>query len=776
MFRLRHCCSRDWRMSNLLLRPALRVVWLPFASAAKTLYVLWVLTCRLAHLLGSSPRWMILCVRLVVFSVLISPALLQLVPYYVLSSTIRRGVRYGPHRRNDFDVHAPLDATVRFGPRLPSSEVAPSARPVVILFAGGAWMIGYKLWTLALCRTLASLGIVAVACDYRNYPQVTASGMVEDVSAAISAVFASPEVAAAGGDPRLVYLWGQSAGAHLAACAIIERAVCETLESRAAAASMRGPAALSLLPSAGLSSSRSASSVSLVRLVHCGVDPSAEFDDYVPPSLSEETPQGSGYGRGTPSQGAGSAEHGSSAALRPGPESPGLQWGSCSPARAPAGQAGAFHRRGSGGAFAPHPAIPAGLPGKAELDDMLLLRAEDGGAGGGGDGLVLRRRVLDFPAAAGGGGGGGGAALLAYEEVLVAQGPLPLPRMAEGGEGKGVDGGRSASTLGAAAVEAAVRPPGSDEQARHSVLPTAAAALAPPPHPRVRRFFGVSGAYDVGAIAPSFQVRYMMGRREGGGGGVSSAQGHDHCVFSRAPAAPASFIAAAPAPQAKAGVPASFIDAIFEGSLDRYSPQVWFAACAAAAAAGAGGGGAPTAAAAAAQRASSGAFPPLDPARMPPVSLFHGSADACVPASASVAFAATLAAAGVPAAATVFRGGGRMGHDGGDPAYRASATAPAPAPALRPTAGKSHTDPVVEDPLGGSEPLLEAMLAHVWDDMGALAGSGGGARAEQPGGAVKPEGAALLQREQLLLQLHGAVGALVPRPFLALARWVNPFN
>lgn len=69
------------------------------------------------------------------------------------------------------------------------------------------------------------------------------------------------------------------------------------------------------------------------------------------------------------------------------------------------------------------------------------------------------------------------------------------------------------------------------------------------------------------------------------------------------------------------------------------------------------------------------------------------------------------------------------------------------------------------------------MLAHVWDDMEALAGrGGGGGGAQQSGGVATPEGAAALQREQLLLQLHGAVGALVPRAFLSLARWVNPFN
>lgn len=111
-----------------------------------------------------------------------------------------------------------------------------------------------------------------------------------------------------------------------------------------------------------------------------------------------------------------------------------------------------------------------------------------------------------------------------------------------------------------------------------------------------------------------------------------------------------------PRAQAKAGVPRTFIAGIFEGRMERYSPQLWFQGCV-----GAWAPSAPTRGGALTEQApgmgAPASFPPLDPARMPAVSLFHGALDACVPPSASVDFAAALAAAGVPASATVFAGG-----------------------------------------------------------------------------------------------------------------------
>ena len=98
--------------------------------------------------------------------------------------------------------------------------------------------------------------------------------------------------------------------------------------------------------------------------------------------------------------------------------------------------------------------------------------------------------------------------------------------------------------------------------------------------------------------------------------------------------------------QEKAGLPESFISAMFENSLERYSPQLWFKACF-----DAGSQGAESSAC-----SGVSSFPPLDPKFMPAVNLFHGSHDLCVSPSSSLRFAAVLDAAGVPAVARVFEG------------------------------------------------------------------------------------------------------------------------
>ncbi|KAL8137726.1 hypothetical protein V2J09_003727 [Rumex salicifolius] len=59
----------------------------------------------------------------------------------------------------------------------------------------------------------------------RNFPQGTIGDMVKDASEGIS--FVCNHIAEYGGDPNRIYLMGQSAGAHIAACVLIEQAIKE---------------------------------------------------------------------------------------------------------------------------------------------------------------------------------------------------------------------------------------------------------------------------------------------------------------------------------------------------------------------------------------------------------------------------------------------------------------------------------------------------------------------------------------------------------------------
>ncbi|KAL9271328.1 Isoprenylcysteine alpha-carbonyl methylesterase ICME-like protein [Drosera capensis] len=99
-------------------------------------------------------------------------------------------------------------------------------KPVLIFVTGGAWIIGYKAWGSLLGLQLAKRDIIVACLDYRNFPQGTISDMVEDVSQGIS--FVCSHIAEYGGDPNRIYLMGQSAGAHISACALVDQAMKES--------------------------------------------------------------------------------------------------------------------------------------------------------------------------------------------------------------------------------------------------------------------------------------------------------------------------------------------------------------------------------------------------------------------------------------------------------------------------------------------------------------------------------------------------------------------
>lgn len=143
---------------------------------------------------------------------LLMPGFLQVAYYYFFSSQVHRSIVYGDQPRNRFDLYLPKNSD---GPK-----------PVLAFVPGGAWIIGYKAWGSLLGKQLAERDIIVACFDYRNFPQGTITDMVEDVSQGIS--FLCNNVVEYGGDPDRIYLMGQSAGAHISSCALLEQAVIES--------------------------------------------------------------------------------------------------------------------------------------------------------------------------------------------------------------------------------------------------------------------------------------------------------------------------------------------------------------------------------------------------------------------------------------------------------------------------------------------------------------------------------------------------------------------
>jgi prenylcysteine alpha-carboxyl methylesterase len=99
---------------------------------------------------------------------------------------------------------------------------------------GGAWIIGYKAWGSLFGKVLSQCDVIVVTPDYRNFPQGFVSDMVEDATAAIKWVFQN--ISQHGGDVNDIYLCGQSAGAHISATLLINKAMEEvTMDKKALA-------------------------------------------------------------------------------------------------------------------------------------------------------------------------------------------------------------------------------------------------------------------------------------------------------------------------------------------------------------------------------------------------------------------------------------------------------------------------------------------------------------------------------------------------------------
>jgi hypothetical protein len=116
--------------------------------------------------------------RLIAFVILLLPAFIRIVWWWigqVRQGRILRGVKYANAARNFLDIYlpssAPTGGTVAAATAMTTPAAATKA-PVVVFLSGGAWCIGYKGWGGLMGRVMAQHGVLFVAPDYRNFPQV----------------------------------------------------------------------------------------------------------------------------------------------------------------------------------------------------------------------------------------------------------------------------------------------------------------------------------------------------------------------------------------------------------------------------------------------------------------------------------------------------------------------------------------------------------------------------------------------------------------------------
>jgi acetyl esterase/lipase len=131
------------------------------------------------------------------------------VPVFPLGVRVRRGLRYGPARRQRLDVYRG-----RGGTRAEAAR-GDIRRPVLIHLHGGAFRTGRKsFYARPLLHAFARHGWVCISASYRLRPGATYDDILSDVKRVVA--WAREHASAHGADPSCIVLSGSSAGAHLA--------------------------------------------------------------------------------------------------------------------------------------------------------------------------------------------------------------------------------------------------------------------------------------------------------------------------------------------------------------------------------------------------------------------------------------------------------------------------------------------------------------------------------------------------------------------------------
>ncbi len=116
-------------------------------------------------------------------------------------------IAYGPLDDNKLDIYV--------------AETKLKNAPVYINIHGGGWTHGYKEWMGLNAPAVVSFGAVYVAIEYRLAGVAKFPAPLEDVLMAVAWV--EKNIATYGGDPNRIFIGGHSAGAHLAALAVLRR-------------------------------------------------------------------------------------------------------------------------------------------------------------------------------------------------------------------------------------------------------------------------------------------------------------------------------------------------------------------------------------------------------------------------------------------------------------------------------------------------------------------------------------------------------------------------
>lgn len=158
--------------------------------------------------------------RLALYIIFLLPAMICGLAYWAFAGKDILSMKYKDKGsfRHTVDIYLPNStAKARLAGKDPESPT-----PVLILVAGGAFILGHKGYVTMLCRALRLAGILCIAVDYRYWPQTSIDGMIDDVDSAVQWCF--DNASRYGGDPKRISLLGLSSGAHVAGLLLTRRA------------------------------------------------------------------------------------------------------------------------------------------------------------------------------------------------------------------------------------------------------------------------------------------------------------------------------------------------------------------------------------------------------------------------------------------------------------------------------------------------------------------------------------------------------------------------